>query len=311
MIAPVDRTSELFASIPRGEGDSPAVPQTQPIIASHAFTIQSAELSRQILAMERELLNQRRRYVDFSGARGLTDKDRDDLDSAVAKFLNKCVAEIDSMKVAAVAALKRGNGNASFSAHQLGGVAILNEQLQAVSKMSEELRHARIRAAIEARAAPEVFYSKRAAKEASRAALEREVAAAGGVASDAAANAADMEPYEQEFANENIALVNELVETREQVREAEKTVVEIASLNQLLASKVLEQGREIENLYDLAIEATMFVDRGNKELRKMKGKGPILKYCMSSACFFAGTGTIGWMRSCPDELCATLLYLTE
>lgn len=292
MIAPVDRSAELFASITRSESDGPVSTQSQlePIVPSHAFTIHSAELSRQIIAMERELHSQRKRYIDFCGPRGLTDKDRDDLDGSVANFLKNCVAEIDNIKVAAVSELKRGYGNASFLAHQLGGVAILNEQLQAVSKLSEELRHARIRAAIDARAAPEVVYSKRAAKEASRAALEREVAAAGGVTSDATSNAADMEQYAQQFESENVALVNELVDTREQVREAEKTVVEIASLNQLLASKVLEQGREIESLYELAMEATMFVDRGNKELRKMKGKGPILKYCMSSlklSCYFS------------------------
>jgi syntaxin 18 len=70
-------------------------------------------------------------------------------------------------------------------------------------------------------------------------------------------------------------------------------------LNQLFASKVLEQGREIETLYELAVEATMFVDRGNRELRKMKGKGPILKYYVGggllvliSAMFF-----LDWMAS--------------
>lgn len=278
MIAPVDRSAELFASVPRGRDGSPFKTPSHPIKPSHAHTVQTAELSRRIESMELELLSQRRRYMDFSSTRGLPDKSRDALDASVATFLRSCVAQIDGIKASAVVELKRGGGNASFPAHQLGGVAILNEQLQAVSKMCEELRHARIRAAIDARAAPQVQYSKHAAREASHAALERDVAAAGGVASDVALNAADMEQYAQEFASENAALVNELVETREQVREAEKTVVEIASLNQLFASKVLEQGREIETLYELAVEATMFVDRGNKELRKLKGKGPILKY---------------------------------
>jgi syntaxin 18 len=278
MIAPVDRSLELFMSIPGGREDNAHRATLLPIKPSHAFTVQTAELSRQIEAMERELVSQRRRYVDFSSMRGLTDKGRDTLDASVASFLKGCVAQIDSLKAAAVADLKRGNGNASFPAHRLGGVAILNEQLQVVSKMSEDLRHARIRAAIDAQAAPQVQYSKRAAKEASRAAMEREVAAAGGIPDDNAQTAAEMEQYAQVFASENAALVGELIETREQVREAERTVVEIATLNQLFASKVLEQGREIETLYELAVEATMFVDRGNQELRKMKGKGPILKY---------------------------------
>lgn len=271
MIAPVDRTSEVLVSMPRAGDGTPAKAATHPIEPSHAYTVQSAEISRRIEAMKSELLSQRRRYTDFSSNRGLSDASRDALDKSVAEFLRGCVAQIDSLKVAAVSDLRRGSGNASFPAHRLGGVAILSEQLQGVSKLSEELRHARVRAAIDARAKPQVQYSKHAAREAARAAREREPDPAGADAD------AEIQLYEQEFAQENAALVGELVETREQVREAERTVVEIANLNQLFASKVLEQGREIESLYELAVEATMFVDRGNKELRKMKGKGPVMK----------------------------------
>jgi syntaxin 18 len=299
MIAPVDRTAELHASMPRAAGRPPPRAAAHAIAATHVYTVQTAELSRQIASMQRELVSQRRRYVDFSSTRGLSDAARDALDASVASFLRGCVAQIDRLKAAAVTDLKRGTGDASFPAHRLGGVAILNEQLQGVSKLSEELRHARVRAAIDARTAPQAQYSKKAAGAASRAALEREAASAGGDAGGASEGAAEMEMYAQEFASENAALVGELVETRERVREAERTVVEIATLNQLFASKVLEQGREIETLYELAVEATMFVDRGNRELRKMKGKGPILKYYVGggllvliSAMFF-----LDWMAS--------------
>lgn len=279
MIAPVDRTAELFASIPRGTSGPAPPPCLSPITPTHAYTLQTAELSRQILAMQRSLVTQRRRYVDFSGVRGLSDGARDALDSSVATFLRGAVAQIDAFKAAAVADLRTGTGGASFPAHRLGGVAILNEQLQGVGKLSEELRHARVRAAIDARAAPEVAYSRRASRAATRSAEEREAAVGDGEpGKNRAEEVEEMALYAQEFASENAALVGELVETREQVREAERTVVEIASLNQFFASKVLEQGREIDTLYELAVEATMFVDRGNKELRKMKGKGPVVKY---------------------------------
>lgn len=285
MIAPVDRTAELIASMPASSDGGGAMAATHPIAATHAYTVQAAEISRSIAAMRHEVTSQRRRYTDFSSARGLSDSARDALDKSVADFLRGCVAQIDALKVAAVSDLRRGTGgNASFPAHRLGGVAILNEELQGVSKLSEELRHARIRAAIDARAKPQVAYSKHAAREAARAAQEKDAAlVGGGAAGDAADADAEMKMYEQEFASENAALVGELVETREQVREAERTVVEIANLNQLFASKVLEQGREIETLYGLAVEATMFVDRGNKELRKMKGKGPMMKVSHSLA----------------------------
>jgi syntaxin 18 len=100
---------------------------------------------------------------------------------------------------------------------------------------------------------------------------------------EAEAEAAEVALHEQEFAQENAGLVSELVERRERMREAERTVAEIAGLNQLFATKVLEQAREIEHLYDLAIEATTHIDRGNKELRKMKGRGPVLKFWLAFA----------------------------
>jgi t-SNARE complex subunit (syntaxin) len=95
---------------------------------------------------------------------------------------------------------------------------------------------------------------------------------------DSEAEAAEVALHAQEFARENAALVTELVERREQVQEAQRTVAEIAGLNQLFAAKVLEQAKDIETLYDLAVEATAFVDSGNRELRKMKGKGPRVKF---------------------------------
>lgn len=279
MIAPVDRTAEFSAAIRSCSRDqSKDVHLSNRIDAQNPFTIQAAELSRTIRTMYSELLSQKRRYADFS-SRGMSDRARDDLDSSVATFLRSCVAQIDSLKAQAVSDLSRRRGNASFPAHRIGGVAILNDELQAVSKLSEELRGIRIRAAIDARAAPQIRYSAQAAREAAEAARQREREQGGGGTEDRA----ELELYEQEFATENAALVGELVETREQVREAERTVVEIANLNHVFATKVLEQAREIESLYELALEATMFLDHGNKELRKMKENGPVLKYIVAIA----------------------------
>lgn len=282
MLLPVDRTSELLANVKACQKDpSRDVQLSQQIIVQHPYTVRAAELSRTIRAMYCELLTQKRRYADFS-SRGLSDRARDELDSSVAAFLRNCVAQIDSMKAQAVSDLKGRRGNASFPAHQIGGVAILNEELQKVSRLSEELRGVRIRAAIDARAAPQVQYSAQAAREAAEAARQRERDQGGGGPEDSV----EFGLYEAEFAMENATLVSELVETREKVREAERTVVEIANLNHVFATKVLEQAREIESLYELALEATMFLDRGNKELRKMKEKGPLLKYIVAAVIVF-------------------------
>jgi syntaxin 18 len=301
MIAPVDRTSEFCAAIklsslstakpqPWSSGttttqESPvvtaAVPLvTGPITVADAFTIESCELSQKIDAMKAELESQSRRYSDFSG-RGFSDSARDELDASTTAFLRACIAQIEVLKSDAVARISRSRGGSCFAAHQLGTVAILNERLRGVSAVAERLRAARIREAVSARSnasAAGLAYGYVTGIE--RIAAEDRLVRPRGPEerADSEAEAAEFALHAQEFAQENAVLLTELVERREQMREAERTVAEIAGLNQLFATKVLEQAREIETLYDLAVEATTFVSRGNRELRQMKGKGPVVKY---------------------------------
>jgi len=56
----------------------------------------------------------------------------------------------------------------------------------------------------------------------------------------------------------------------DQVREAEKKILEISALQQLFSTKVMEQAKQIEELYDTAVQSTMNVDSGNKMLVKTK-----------------------------------------
>jgi syntaxin 18 len=248
---------------------------------SDAFTVESLQLSSKIDAMKTELESQSRRYSDFSG-RGFSDSARDELDASTTAFLRACIAQIEVLKSDAVARISRSRGGSCFAAHQLGTVAILNERLRGVSAVAERLRAARIRDAVSARSSAS---TTAASAYGHVTALERMVAEDRQVRprgpeerADSEAEAAEFALHAQEFAQENAALLTELVERREQMREAERTVAEIAGLNQLFATKVLEQAREIETLYDLAVEATTFVSRGNRELRQMKGKGPVVKY---------------------------------
>lgn len=293
-MTPVDRTAEFCACLtlsstsPQdgkgaddGSVDNSGLAVMGAMNATVPFTTQSVELSNRIRDMRSELVRQRRQYSDFSPI-GMTDASRDALDSSVASFVRVCMTQIDGMKTEAVMDLKRRRGQASFAAHRLGCVAILNEQLQSVTKISEEMRSVRIRQAVDAKVRSQVRYSKKAAKEAADFAKQQERAAGGGGPEDSV----ELQEYAQEFAAENEALVSELIERREQVRDAERAVAEIASLNHVFATKVLEQAREIETLYDLAVEATSYVDLGNRELRKMKTKGPVLKYAIAGVVAF-------------------------
>lgn len=293
MINPIDRTDEFLATMAMQHN----IPLSQraPIKKEdesrrHNFTVLALQLTQQIRDMRDFVRKHQSRYADFS-LRGMKDVERDQVDSAVAQFLRTVMSEIDVLKHDAVKELERQKG-ASFPAHKLGVVMILNEDLQEVSNQSESLRSVRIKHAIEEKDRVQVQYDPSVARELAEEKRNR-------WDGDPTAEEDDFGLLEQEFARENASLVNELVETRERVKEAERTVLEIANLNHVFATKVLEQAREIEVLYDLAVEATTFVDRGNRELRKMKQRGPVLKYALAGFALFLALVLLflDWFRS--------------
>lgn len=276
MINPIDRTQELFSAlvVHHKIADGKVTIKESSQVEQHAFTKLALRLNTQILDMQSFMRKCTTRYLDFS-IRGMPNVERDKLDSAVAQFVRTAMDQIDSLKQAAVTQL-HNTREPSFPAHKLGVVVILNEHLQAICTLSETLRAARIKNAIAIKQSAKLQYNPAIAREMARE-RQRTMQPQEEQQEDDDAIA----PLEQQFARENLALVNQLVETRERVKEAEQTVLEIANLNHVFAAKVLEQAREIETLYRLAIEATTFVGRGNRELRKMNTRGPRIQYALA------------------------------
>lgn len=280
MINPIDRTEDLVRVLAIHHGVAASAEATLKVASDdadrHPFTQLAEQLTDQIQDMLASLRRFENRYTDFS-ARGMRDAERDDVDSAVGQFVNSTLQQIDVLKQEAVeeAELERG---ASFPAHKLGVVVILNEELQGVSSLAERMRATRIRQALAERDRTRVTYNAAVARE-----LEEEHRQRHSTGDDVAdGNDEDNDAIlVREFERENATLVNELVETREQVRQAERTVYAIANMNHLFATKVLEQAKEIETLYGLAVEATSFVQSGNSELRKMEKRGAFFKYILA------------------------------
>jgi len=53
-----------------------------------------------------------------------------------------------------------------------------------------------------------------------------------------------------------------------QVAQVERTVREITAMQQMISTAVMEQAEAIEQLYNVAVDATTHIKRGNEELRK-------------------------------------------
>lgn len=239
-------------------------------------------------------------YGNF-GPAGMTDAERDSVDGAVGQFVAHALKEIEQLKRIAVGQVSARDAQcASAAAHLLGIVALLSDGLQHLSAAGQRLRDRRIRQALAARKRPHrVAYDAAAARELALEAEAARLSAAAGddglppgepLRDDGGAGMNDNDVTEdaqlmQQLARENVTLVNDLVETRERVQEAERTVYAIANMNQVFATKVLEQAQEIETLYNLAVEASSFTQRGNRELRKLENKGHFVKYLLAGIAF--------------------------
>ncbi|KAG7671532.1 putative Syntaxin-81 [Nannochloris sp. 'desiccata'] len=79
---------------------------------------------------------------------------------------------------------------------------------------------------------------------------------------------------------ENLALQAELLSMSDQVQTTEKTVREIATLNQMFSTAILHQSEQIEKLFHEAVAATTTLGRANVQLDKAVKTNKSAQKCM-------------------------------
>ncbi len=79
---------------------------------------------------------------------------------------------------------------------------------------------------------------------------------------------------------ENVALQAELLSMSDQVQTTEKTVREIATLNQMFSTAILHQSEQIEKLFHEAVAATTTLGRANVQLDKAVKTNKSAQKCM-------------------------------
>ncbi|EGS21295.1 uncharacterized protein CTHT_0031490 [Thermochaetoides thermophila DSM 1495] len=89
----------------------------------------------------------------------------------------------------------------------------------------------------------------------------------------------------QMFEKGNQDMLKHLESTLDKVRTAEKSLLEIAELQNLLVSNLATQSAHIDQLVADSFEATEGIDKGNKELKKSAGRASPARYT-----FFAAAG---------------------
>ncbi|KAG2685525.1 hypothetical protein I3760_10G129100 [Carya illinoinensis] len=213
------------------------------------------------------MLKHRKDYVDLHRT---TEQERDSIEHEVSAFIKACQEQIDILKNGINSeesdskgwlGIRADNSNVDTIAHKHGVVLILSERLHSVTIQFDQLRAIRFQDAI-SRAMPRRKLKRNAnsnSEDSSKSnAIElREL------------NELQSDPLrlqQQHLDDETRALQVELSSLLDVVHETETKMVELSALNHLMSTHVLQQSQQIELLYNQAVEATMNVELGNKEL---------------------------------------------
>lgn len=313
MINPIDRSDDFLRALSAHHG---AATDERPLVRLRSRSndndnengqkendMESDEFMRQCEAVGAHIAEQldmvervSARYADFSGYHtGMSDAERDVVDGSLSKGLSSALRSIDELKERALGRRGRNDKDdaageeemsSSFGVHKLGVVVMLNDRLQEVSGKAEGLRGWRIKQAVKEREMKKRVHVDEAVKrefdEERQQQRQQQRQQPQEDGEDEDEDFVLMEQLEQE----NLSLVSELVQTRERVKQTESTIQTIANMNQLFASKVVQQAKDIETVYDLAREASTLVNRGNRELNKMHRRGPVLQYVVAVILIF-------------------------
>ncbi|KAL9458530.1 hypothetical protein AB3S75_007404 [Citrus x aurantiifolia] len=233
-----------------------------------SFTKAALKTLESIGALEQFILNHRKDYVEMHRT---TEQERDSIEHEVTAFIKTCKEQIDILQHSinddeanskGWLGLKAASSNADTIAHKHGVVLILSEKLHSVTAQFDQMRAIRFQDAIN--------------REMPRRKLKRQtISKSADTASNP--NKSDMreldeiqpEPLtvQQQLLNdETRALQVELTSLLDAVQQTETKMVEMSALNHLMSTHILHQAKQIEHLYEQAVEATKNVELGNKEL---------------------------------------------
>ncbi|KAK3031039.1 hypothetical protein RJ639_035070 [Escallonia herrerae] len=239
------------------------------------FTKAALKTLESIGALEQFLLKHRKDYVDLHRT---TEQERDSIEHEVTVFIKACQEQIDVLKTSIndeeVTAkgwlgIRSDKSNADTIAHKHGVILILSERLHSVTSKFDQMRAIRFQDTIN-RATPrrklKTLSSSNSMEISNAKKLEPRITNTSEVREFDEVQPEPIRVQEQLLDDETRALQVELTSLLDAVQETETKMVEMSALNHLMSTHVLQQAKQIELLYEQAVEATTNVELGNKEL---------------------------------------------
>lgn len=191
------------------------------------------------------------------------------LEAQITEYIHRCKSNIDAIQNLCVAEAGGNTGlNRKISpmeqAHRQGCVLILAERLKNCMATFEGIQRAR------AMRIEQAELAKRRRTPALKITPRKQDPLPISRKSSRTSQAALSPQSAQQlsFQSENYALQQDLSNLTDQAQHAERTVREIASLNQAFSAALFHQAEQIETLYNQAVEVSNHMDMGNVQLRK-------------------------------------------
>ena len=180
----------------------------------------------------------------------------------LSEYIHQCKSNIDALQNLCEAGRKDKRISPMEQAHRQGCVLILAERLKECMAAFEALQRARA-----ARVEQEEL-AKRRRTPSMNAMTSRKDHWEKNPRRKSTLPPSPQGAQQLSFQSENYALQQDLSNLTDQAQHAEKTVREIASLNQAFSAALFHQAEQIETLYNQAVEASNHMDMGNVQLRK-------------------------------------------
>lgn len=239
------------------------------------FTKSALKTLESIETLEQFLIKHRKDYVDLHRT---TEAERDSIEHEVTVFIKACQEQINVLKTSindektnskGWLGIRGDKSNADTIAHKHGVVLILSERLHSVTSQFDQLRAIRFQDAINRampRRKPRRVPETNSTDISKRNVLDIREPNSSEVRDPDEIQAEPPRVQQQLLDDETRALQAELANLLDAAHETETKMVEMSALNHLMSTHVLQQAQQIEVLYEQAVQATMNVELGNKEL---------------------------------------------
>lgn len=254
----------------------------KPVKGISPFSRAADEVQASISGLRTFIDENKRDYVAASGR--FSSQQKDKIEEEVLQVVSTCRARLEQLTNSIVAAQQqRGPGgrplvNEEAVAHLHGTVLVLVELLHRASGAFDRCRSVRNAQQI---ADDMRLRQRRTAQYSAGTSARSQRHGAGGLLGTEPANDGSNEqdwpgqqhPRQQQQQQvmadqETQQLLDDLMRSTNQVERVERTVREITTMQQMISTAVMQQAEAIEQLYNVAVEATTNIRRGNEDLKK-------------------------------------------